>query len=78
MQISNMHGAQYHIPMSTTTTRKTNNDKASNPFILRINLKKLLTEEEAKSFAEQAEKSGRTIREHFIAITIGKTADSAA
>jgi hypothetical protein len=73
-----MHGAQDHIIMSTQTNSKTNNDKASNPFILRINLKKLLTEEEAKSFQEQAEKNGRTIREHFLALTLGDSKQPAA
>lgn len=73
-----MHSAQALIANNTPNATEPSSDKANSPFVLRINLKKLLTEDEAKSFAEQAEKNGRTIREHFLAITIGKTDESAA
>lgn len=64
--------------MSSTTTKKPSNKADSTAFIVRINLKQLLTEEQAKSFAEQAEKHGRTIKEHFIAITLGENKTTAA
>lgn len=73
-----MHRAQVPNTMSHATAPKTSNDKESSAFSFRLDLKKILTEEEAKSFKAQAEKQGRTIREHFLAITLGENKTSAA
>lgn len=63
--------------MSIKEPIKTSKIKQEAAFVVRVNLKKLLTEEEQKSFAEQAAKAGRTIREHFIAITLGNKTNAA-
>lgn len=73
-----MHRAQAPNTMSTDTAPKPSNDKESSAFSFRLNLKKILTEQEAQSFAAQAEKEGRTIREHFLAITLGTSNTNAA
>ena len=58
--------------MPATTTKKTSKIKDSNAFIVRVNLEKMLSDDELTSFANEAKKQGRTIRAHFLAITIGE------
>lgn len=57
--------------MSTLTKKKTSKIKDSNAFVVRVNLEKMLSTDELTSFANEAKKHGRSIREHFLAITIG-------
>lgn len=72
-----MHRAQVKNKMNETAPTKPSKIKPEAAFVVRVNLKKLLTESEQKSFAEQAAKHGRTIREHFIAITLGNKTTAA-
>jgi len=58
--------------MPELATKKTSKIKDSNAFIVRVNLEKMLSDDELTSFANEAKKQGRTIREHFLAITIGE------
>jgi hypothetical protein len=67
----------HHHPMSTATTEKPSNGKEKQAISVRVNLSKILTEQELDSFREQAEAHGRTIREHFLAITIGSKESAA-
>lgn len=55
---------------ATPTPEKPSNSAASTALIVRFDLSKVLTAEELTSFAQQAKAAGRTIREHFLAITI--------
>jgi hypothetical protein len=64
-------------PMSKETNEKPSSTKEKPAISVRVNLSKILTEQELQSFREQAEAHGRTIREHFLAITIG-TKETAA
>jgi hypothetical protein len=63
--------------MSTATNEKTSSEKEKNAISVRVNLSKVLTEQELESFRAQAEAHGRTIREHFIALTIGSKTSAA-
>jgi hypothetical protein len=66
-----------HHTMTTTTPEKPSSNKEKPSISVRINLSEILTEQELESFRAQAEAHGRTVREHFIALTIG-TKTSAA
>lgn len=49
----------------------------STAIIVRVDLSKELNPEELASFKQQAEKEGRTVREHFLAITLGQKTSAA-
>jgi hypothetical protein len=64
--------------MSTSTTEKPNKQATSTAIIVRVDLSKSLTPSELDSFKTQAERAGRTVREHFLAITLGERSDQPA
>jgi hypothetical protein len=63
--------------MNTPTTEKPSKDKEKFAISVRVNLTEVLTEQELESFKQQAEAHGRSIREHFLAITIGNKTHAA-
>jgi hypothetical protein len=76
--ISSIRNASPPQIMDTPNIEKQKQSNGKSVLSVRVNLDQILDENELASFQEQAEKAGRTVREHFIAITIGKPETSAA
>jgi len=64
--------------MSTSTTEKPSKQATRNALVVRVDLAAILTPEEQDSFKTNAEQAGRTIGEHFLAITLGEPKQPAA
>lgn len=63
---------------ATPTPEKPSNPAANTALIVRFDLSKVLTAAELTRFAEQAKAEGRSIREHFLAITLDRPQSKAS
>lgn len=74
-----MHNSHMHDAIPTMKkAQKPSKQADRNALVVRVDLKKILTPDEQASFAANAEKEGRTINEHFLAITLGEPKQPAA
>ena len=74
-----MHNAHMHDANRTMKkAQKTSKQATRSALVVRVDLGAILTPEEQASFTNNAERAGRTVREHFLAITLGERSDQPA